>query len=319
MERIVMIILVTAFVAGCGANKAQVAESLRINELMGYNASKFKDEDKEYDDWLEIYNAADSAVNMAGMYFSDNPKKPKKWKVPADKMGRTTVPGKGRLVFWFDKDEKQGPHHADLKISAGGGWVGLYASDGETLVDSVRFGRMYRNITWGRLPGDPETWTYMRRYTPGEPNITVKLEGVAERPKFSQESGFYEGVIQVELEGEGPIYYSVNGRRPDSSRGILYTGPITIDSTTVIRAKSFRKGYLPSLVTTHTFLIDERNFGLPVVSVTADPSHLYGGRRGIFLDHNNQTKREYPAHVTFFDSTRVLGFEQDLGIKLQGR
>ena len=38
------------------------------------------------------------------------------------------------------------------------------------------------------------------------------------------------------------IYYSFNGNEPGPGKGLLYTGPITITNTTVVRARAFKDG-----------------------------------------------------------------------------
>jgi len=43
-----------------------------INEVMSSNYAAMQDEDGKYNDWIEIYNAGNSAVNLSGFGLSDN-------------------------------------------------------------------------------------------------------------------------------------------------------------------------------------------------------------------------------------------------------
>jgi hypothetical protein len=54
-----------------------------INEFSSSNISLLEDEDRDYNDWIELYNNSSSAKNMLGFYLSDDPAIRKKWKFPA--------------------------------------------------------------------------------------------------------------------------------------------------------------------------------------------------------------------------------------------
>jgi len=45
-----------------------------LNEFMASNQSAFEDPANkgDFDDWIEIYNSSDKAVNLGGLYISDN-------------------------------------------------------------------------------------------------------------------------------------------------------------------------------------------------------------------------------------------------------
>lgn len=46
---------------------------LFINEIMSNNQNTIQDNDGDYSDWIELYNAGASAVNLQGYGLSDNP------------------------------------------------------------------------------------------------------------------------------------------------------------------------------------------------------------------------------------------------------
>ena len=58
---------------------------LLINEFMADNDNAVEDPDEAgaYEDWFEIYNPGSNAVDMSGMYISDNLNNATKWQVPA--------------------------------------------------------------------------------------------------------------------------------------------------------------------------------------------------------------------------------------------
>jgi len=92
--------------------------------------------------------------------------------------------------------------------------------------------------------------------TPGAPNTTGVLGYIADVGS-SVDRGFFtdpfDVVISTKTEG-AEIYYTLDGNKPTSGTGILYTGPITISNTAVLRAAAFKPGYKPSDVGTQTYI-----------------------------------------------------------------
>ena len=55
---------------------------LVINEVLADNIAGLKDEDGDYNDWIEIYNAGDEAIELNEFGLSDDLDDPFKWKFP---------------------------------------------------------------------------------------------------------------------------------------------------------------------------------------------------------------------------------------------
>lgn len=92
--------------------------------------------------------------------------------------------------------------------------------------------------------------------TPGAKNLAEIVEGYADRPAFSVKRGFYSAPFTVELVSETPesaIRYTLNGSEP-AATSPLYTAPLSISTTTVLRAATFRAGWLTSPSRTHTYI-----------------------------------------------------------------
>lgn len=68
---------------------ASAAAGLFINEFMADNDSLIQDNFGEYDDWIEIYNAGPNAIDLGGMYLTDDMNDPKKWMIPFGMTGST--------------------------------------------------------------------------------------------------------------------------------------------------------------------------------------------------------------------------------------
>ncbi len=146
--------------------------TLYINEFMANNSSCCPDKDggkDEFDDWIEIYNPGNTAIDIGGMYFSQDKAEPLGYQIPkADSLLTTIQPG-GYLLLWADGSPKQGVLHLKFKLNQNGEYIGLYYEDGRK-IDGVKFGKQIENVSYGReTDGDPN-WKVFSEPTPGKPN-----------------------------------------------------------------------------------------------------------------------------------------------------
>ena len=74
--------------------------SVVINEVMASNGMTLSDEDADYPDWIELYNAGDAAVNLEGWGLSDDYDDPFQWTFP----DTVLEPGRFLVVFASNKD-----------------------------------------------------------------------------------------------------------------------------------------------------------------------------------------------------------------------
>ncbi|MDC0325324.1 CotH kinase family protein [bacterium] len=79
----------------------------------------------------------------------------------------------------------------------------------------------------------------------------------AKAVKLSHDQGFYEKPFTLTLRTsttDAQIRYTINGSIPEENSGMLYSEPLIIAQTTVLRARGFKEGMPPSKVKTRTFL-----------------------------------------------------------------
>ena len=76
----------------------------------------------------------------------------------------------GYLLFWADDDEVQGLTHTNFKLSRYGEDIGLYDTDGTTLIDGLSFGAQTSDVSYGRLPDGNDNWQFFGGPTPGWSN-----------------------------------------------------------------------------------------------------------------------------------------------------
>ena len=114
-------ILILAIIINISLNTTKAQIPLVINELMASNSSTEPDPQDEYDDWIEIYNYGTNAIDMSGMYLSDDLANPTRWQFPD---GITLYAG-DYLLIWADGDATDAGLHANFKLSADGEEIGM--------------------------------------------------------------------------------------------------------------------------------------------------------------------------------------------------
>lgn len=130
--------------------------SLFINEFMASNNAAVMDSEGNYPDWIELYNSGNESIDLGGMFLSDDLTLPK-WQFPSD----TTIDAGGFIVIWADSSSTDGSLHASFSLNASGEAIGLFASDGESLIDSIVFDKQMTDFSYGRETDGSSNWDYL--------------------------------------------------------------------------------------------------------------------------------------------------------------
>ena len=322
-----------------GAPQPQV----RINEIMASNTASLADPQGQFDDWIELYNAGDAAVDLAGMWLTDDPAEPTKWKFPAK---TAVIAPKGYLMVWADGDVADPGLHADFRLSASGEQVCLFAVDGQTLIDSLAFGAQTADISYGRYPDANDTLQFFPQPTPGRSNKEGYLGEVAPL-RFSRERGFYTTPFDLTIStdtNDAQILYTTDGRVPNDLSyrfmpGRKYTGPIRIGGTACICAVAIKEGWKSTRLTTNTYVFDSRTQvrSLPMVSLVGDSAKTFYEPDGVMAivggtyvggvwsssganSYNNMNNRELerPVSAEWILPDNSEGFGMNCGLRVHG-
>jgi len=296
-----------------------VSQNIMINEFMADNTKTIKDDQGDYDDWVEIYNAGTSPADLGGMYFGNDPEKPAGWQIPDTAPGITTIKPGGHLVFWFDKDTAKGLLHVNLKIDKDGSRIILCGHDKKTIIDEVIFNVQKKDISYGRIPDGSDKWRFMNNPSPGKPcDDKGSVKGTSPDPVFSHKEGFYNNSIKLEISSpvkNTHIYYTIDGSNPEEKGNMLYSEPIDLDSTTVIKTRAFTDNYFPGKIITKTYFINDSSC-LPAVSLSITPGNLYDKKTGIMT--NPRAKDIKPAWFEYYNTEGKKYLSMGLGIKPAG-
>lgn len=219
------------------------------------------------------------------------------------------------------------PGSSDLSID-----VSLKASSYTSVntVDSISYGTSVTDISYGRDEASPSTWQHYAEPTPGAPNLTaivnnIRLKGSS--TDITPAAGFYTDPQLISLTAPaGDIHYTLDGSNPTSASPV-YTAPIPISTTTIIRARAFEPGKVPGPIATRSYFFGEAFNGLPIISVVADPETLFGDEIGIYDNDHEPVRsgmnevykgKDAPGHLEFFPVDSSEGFAVNGGIRIGG-
>lgn len=324
----------TPGLANTDQNAAIAGESLRANNASGVIINEIAAAiSTDTPDWIELYNAGTETVDLSGWGLSDNAARPRKWQFPD---GISLQPGQYAAVFCNGEDTVSGGKvFASFSLAVEGGYsVTLCQPDGN-IVDRVYLPRQYEDISYGRVDGQTGFF-YFAQSTPLEKNAGTAYVGRAATAEYSVKGGMYQtgDVLEVTLSAGEPnarIYYTLDSSDPTQA-STLYTGPISISSTTILRTRVYADGYLDSFTDTQSYLYDVNNGdGVFVVSLVSDPDGLISEERGILVKGPNASDThpytganfwqdwEREAHVEVYGGDGEVLVSQNCGIKLHGQ
>jgi len=163
------------------------------------------------------------------------------------------------------------------------------------------------------------SFRYFESVTPMAPNGNLCYENRAPEPVASTIGGLYKTGDMLTVELSAPagsrVYYTLDCSDPDES-SILYTGPITVSETTVIRSRAYADNCLPSYIDTQSYLFDvQAENAAYVVSLVADMDKL-SGPGGLLTDYLEKIEVEGHAEVYTADGKQAIA--QGCGLALHG-
>ncbi|MES2595030.1 MAG: Calx-beta domain-containing protein [Verrucomicrobiota bacterium] len=100
-------------------------------------------------------------------------------------------------------------------------------------------------------PGDTEITA-----TPGTMNGVPTFDGIVAPLVFSQKHGFYDKPLSLAITtatGGASIRYTLDGSTPTATHGTVYSGPLAISKTSIVRAIGYRSDYEPTALLTQSY------------------------------------------------------------------
>lgn len=254
-------------------------KAVAITEVAAVNTSVTASDGKYYD-YIEIKNNTAEPLNLKSYKLSDS-KKAESFVALPDK---TLNAGEYAVIYCGESNFVNSK--GDIFVSFGLNRYGeaVYLKDKNGIIeDSFSYGRLSFASCAGRNEKGTDDTVYYKSLTPGAKNPDEKFTGALSNPVFSKDSTYVEKGEKIELAAKkGQIRYTTDGSIPDE-KSKLYKEPVEIKKNTVIRAKAFSEGSLPSDCVNATYIVG-RKHSLDVVFLTTDEDNLYDYNRGIWAD-----------------------------------
>lgn len=301
------------FLFVCLASTAHLARAdVVINEFL--SSTETETDDGTNLEWIEIYNSGPDAVSLQDYGLSDEPDIPRKWRFPnveIDAGEHLQVLATGFGIF------NEGEYHTNFQLNREGETLVLSNPSGE-VIDSVTYPEQLRDVSFGRAQDGADTWHFFERPSPNAVNRGGKA-GWLQPPLFSETARVSDERFRLFLEAgeDEAIYYTLDGSTPTSS-STKYDTPIVIQNTTVVRARTYRDGYIESKTASHSYIMQAEQ-PLPILTIVTDPDNLWDNSTGIYANPNQRGfSWERPCTAEFFNTDGQRAFVEDCGVRMHG-
>ncbi len=308
-----------------------------INEFSASNSGLLDDDNGESSDWIEIFNAGEDAVNLAGFSLTDDPAIPSKYVFPS-----TTLVG-GQYLIVFAGDDADPTMGTDLYTGFGlgvnGDYVGFYSPTGNLITEfgtgGANYPQQYDNVSYGFVADDSYSQpSYFATPTPGSANISP-VDGVVDvLPTVSVDRGFYDQTFNVTVASQTPgatLAYTTDGSEPSFTNGTLVqpnsstalaSAVITVSDTTSLRTAALKSGFFTAGATTHTYVFPDDVIATELSSSNESNALLRASLLSIptlsFNYENVIVDSDVPeqlASIEWLAPNGSEGFQIDAGIK----
>jgi hypothetical protein len=288
-----------------------IAQDLFINEIMSSNENNLADEDGDFSDWIEIYNASDASINLEGWTLSDDENELDQWAFP-----NANISANGFiLVFASGKDRiNTAEFHTNFKIKSEGEALFLSNPNG-LIIDELDAVAIPTDLSFGRKNDASNNLFYFNNPSPNASNNDNSTTIIpTETLAFSHEAAWYETGFDLMINGSSNhiIRYTTDGSTPTILSAIfeesipihnkenipnqismIPTSPEywevprgNVFKITTIRAASFLDNQRSSPIYSRSFLLHPSGhdrYSVPVISLSTDNDFLFDNEDGIHV------------------------------------
>ncbi len=286
------------------------AQSILINEFQSKNNKTYLDEFGEYNDWIELYNTADTSVNLQGYFLSDDEDNRSKWSFP-----NVEIAAHGFLVIGASGEDNPFDFQANFKLSSEGESI-FFSNPDLQLEDQVGAVSLKAERSYARVSDGGTSWAVMYTPSPAMSNAGSKEEvnGIG----LNIESGFYKEGFYVKSNSAITLRYTLNSETPTSKSEVFpdslffgANGPMQISyvptssivqdslddydvlawrrtedyfsTGNIVKVRAF-DGDLPvSDPVVYSYFIGNFEFSCPVISLVSDSVGLFSFNDGIYV------------------------------------
>jgi hypothetical protein len=240
------------------------------------------------EDWIELYNNATTPLNLNDIFITNKIATPFKQALTG-----LNIPAKGFLVLLADNLPSLGAIHLNFKVGASGETLYLHRNVNGAAVLLATFISPLSppeedNVTFGGLV-EGQVPSSLTKFLGGTPNAANATGKTYVKVGNSLPRGILTGASNVTLTAPAgsTIRYTRDNSFPSRTNGTIYTGPINISTTTVLKTFAYSSSS-ESKVESYTYIfptkgpellfpnfVTEADFSngmrqLPIVSVSTN-------------------------------------------------
>ncbi|MDO4801190.1 MAG: CotH kinase family protein, partial [Prevotellaceae bacterium] len=317
---------------------AASVNDLIINEIMPANIDTRIDPSWNYGGFIELYNPTDANISIFGIWLSDDAGNLKKWQFRTS----ATVQKKGYYLIWFDHNDVYCTSQCPFKLDTDGGTI--FVSDRlGNLITSQEYPTAVKRCSYARTTDGGSTWGWCTEpsinsisKTLGATNNNSQFASIQlEAPIVDKIGQVFTGTLQVSVNiPEGAtLRYTTNGSVPSMKNGTTSkTGIFSVAKSTSYRFRLFKDGYLPSDVVTRSYIYNDKNFCVPIISVVTDDKNINGQEYGIFVQGSGNGRPgrgqngncnwnmdwDRPVSMEYFEDGKEVCFAQEVNMSMCG-
>ncbi|HRW21039.1 MAG TPA: CotH kinase family protein [Bacteroidales bacterium] len=328
------------------------SQTIVINEVVYSNKGCLQDSFGNTPDWIELYNAANYAINLEAYIIADGLETDDYWNMPAYSL----QPGEYKVIFASGKNIRTGNEwHTDFKLGLMQEQVFLLNPQ-QIVIDFIPLQCVPPDKSLSCKPDGDSQNRKVCIPSPGQSNNEadeVIINYLPDELSVSHSSGFFNGEIEVELTNLNPenkICFTLNANDPDYDDDV-YTEALILDDRTpynnrfadeppmsfkvgndifkaqVLRAQVYSEGCPAGNPINRTFFISNTStnpYNVPVVSLITDKDNLFDDDEGIYVLGNNENywrsgkAWERDVYVEMFDKSGVKIIDQMAGMRIHG-
>lgn len=312
-------------------NDSATGNGLIINEIMVDNTDMFLDPSINYGAWIEVYNPTDNTISLTDYYVSSDPSNPKMFHLQSG-----TVEPHSFANIWFDHYEANTKTQVDFKLDTDGGIILLADAKGN-IVAQQTYPSAISRASYARTTDGGDTWQWTANPTPEASNATSTFaDSQLNAPIVNEDSQIFDASVAVTVtavDDDVTLMYTTDGSTPTLENGEEYKDgqKLYFYDTTPFRVRAFRRGFLPSPVVTRSYIYEDKDFSLPILSIATHYANLYDDYMGCYVRGTNgiagrgQTgpcnwNRDWdrPVNFEYFDADGIVRVNQETDFAVAG-
>lgn len=318
-----------------------------ISEFCPSNKNILFDEFGKSSDWIELHNTGTAQVSLTGYSLSDDSTEVSKWSLPDINLEA----GEFLIIYASGKNQTTGELHTNFSLRGGEEPLLLFYQN--SIIQTLDPACVPSDKSYGLQNSANGNLVIFNQPTPGSVNNGTDIHYPDLTPatlSFSHPAGFYEEEFFLTLHSDAGIKYTLDGDEPEENeewfndhiiiRNRLtdkekYADEVTspewkkpegeINKGTVVRAVAWRDGCPVSPLITKTYFVG-LDYGMPVISITAERDALFDEDEGIYVPGNGEKENynlkgdewEREGHFEYFvDNEQVVA--SGIGMRIHGR